>query len=590
MVAVVGAIAVEVAGQGAVAQSSLYLAYPPPDHQTTADRIFLIGSASPDGTVTLNGEPIKRSPAGYFAPSFPLQMGKNRLILRHENQTLELTVTRLSTQPAIPDRAAFAPNSLQPSSAIARLPDEEICFSAIAPPTARVFVAIAGQSLPLFPVVRAVDLPPNAALLNAQNQPSPAPTGQHRGCTRFSQAGTLGTPQFLVQFGGQSNRQDSGATLEILDPDRLPAVEVTANEGIARTGAGTDYSRLTPLPQGTIARVTGKEGDWLRLDYGAWIRASEVRTLPPGQLTRSIIRSIRSRQIAGATEILFPLQVPVPLSVRQGDRSFTLTLYNTIAQTDTIALNDDPLIRRLDWHQILPDTIQYVFQLKTDRQWGYSLRYEGTTLILTLRHPPQLEGRDLQGVSILLDPGHGGSELGSRGPTGYPEKELNLVVSKLLSQELERRGARVYLTRDRDVELSLGDRVGQIDRFQPTLALSIHYNALPDGGDAENTQGVSAFWYQPQAHSLAVFLENHLTQSLNRPSYGVFWNNLALTRPTIAPSVLLELGFTINPDEFEWATDPRSQRQLAQSLAQGISDWFRQSRTGDLQTPSSDRF
>jgi len=32
----------------------------------------------------------------------------------------------------------------------------------------------------------------------------------------------------------------------------------------------------------------------------------------------------------------------------------------------------------------------------------------------------------------------------------------------------------------------------------------------------------------------------------------VFWNNLALTRPSVAPAVLLELGFMINPVEFEW--------------------------------------
>jgi N-acetylmuramoyl-L-alanine amidase len=47
-------------------------------------------------------------------------------------------------------------------------------------------------------------------------------------------------------------------------------IEIIAAEGVART-MGSDYSRLTPLPQGTKARVTGKEGDWLRLDYGGWI-------------------------------------------------------------------------------------------------------------------------------------------------------------------------------------------------------------------------------------------------------------------------------------------------------------------------------
>jgi N-acetylmuramoyl-L-alanine amidase len=83
------------------------------------------------------------------------------------------------------------------------------------------------------------------------------------------------------------------------------------------------------------------------------------------------------------------------------------------------------------------------------------------------------------------------------------------------------------------------------------------------------------FWYNPQAHDLSVFLHQYLVEQLNRPSYGVFWNNLALTRPTVAPSVLMELGFMINPDEFEWITDPQEQEKLAEAIAEAVSEWVR---------------
>jgi N-acetylmuramoyl-L-alanine amidase len=302
-----------------------------------------------------------------------------------------------------------------------------------------------------------------------------------------------------------------------------------------------------------------------------------------------LIRSIRSRQLEGQTEILFPLQVPVPVSVQQGDRTFTLTLFNTTAQTDIIKLNDDPLIARLDWQQVQPGRVQYTFNLKTEQQWGYSLRYEGTTLVLTLRHPPAVikpvrnaaatrSPRSLSGMTDLLDPGHGGPEdLGARGPTGLPEKAVALTLSKLLQKELEQRGAKVVVTRTTDVDVSLQDRVALINQVKPTVALSLHYNALPDDGDAVKTKGVSTFWYNTQAHSLAVYLHNYLVSTLKRSSYGVFWNNLALTRPTIAPSVLLELGFMINPTEFEWITNPREQQRLASAIADGLSNWLYQS-------------
>jgi N-acetylmuramoyl-L-alanine amidase len=156
--------------------------------------------------------------------------------------------------------------------------------------------------------------------------------------------------------------------------------------------------------------------------------------------------------LTAATEVIFPLQVPVPVSVQQGDRSFTLTLYNTTAQTDIIRLNDDPVISRLDWQQVAPGQLQYTFNLKSQQQWGYSLRYEGTSLVLSLRHPPRVSStqnpKSLAGIKILLDPGHGGPEdTGATGPTGYPEKNVTLIMAKLVREQLQARGATVYMTR-----------------------------------------------------------------------------------------------------------------------------------------------
>lgn len=503
-------------------------------------------------------------------------------------------MTRQSTAPALPDGLAFGQDSLTPAVDIARLPEELICLGAIAPANATVSVQLANQTMPLVPQPQTMQLPPNLAALTAQNQPSVAATGHYQGCVTAAAAAELGQPQYQLTLNGETISQSAPGKISILSPARLDVAEVTVEAGTARTGPSSDYSRLTPLPRGTRATVTGQEGAWVRLDYGAWIRASDVRLLPGAVPPHSLIRSICARQIEGATEVVFPLQTPVPVSVQQGDRAFTLTLYNTTAQTEIIHLDDDPVISRLDWQQTRPGQVQYTFNLKSSSQWGYNLRYAGTSLILTLRHPPTLGKPDLEaqspkplaGIAILLDPGHGGAELGARGPNGYPEKAVNLIVSQLLRDQLITRGATVYMTREADQDVSLGDRVRLIDELKPAIALSIHYNALPDEGDAINTAGIGAFWYHPQAHNLAVFLHNSLVQQLERPSYGIFWSNLALTRPHTAPTVLLELGFMINPMEFEWITNPQAQQHLANAIAKGITEWF-QGRHRDRETGSN---
>lgn len=566
----------------AAADSPFKVVYPPPNHETQAEQIFLIGTGPANAPVTVNGSPIEsRSGSGHFAPSFPLQLGENVFTVQSQGQSITLNIKRLPRQVSPPTTLGFLPDSLEPNAAIARMPLDPICFKAIATPNAQVSVNLGGQTIPLQPLAQSVDLPPNSAVLTLTNQPQPnQPIGQYQGCTTFSQPGQLGQPQFTVSQGGQRTQKTPEATVTILDPTRYNVVEITAAQGVARTGPSTDYSRLTPLPLGTQARVTGRQGEWLRLDYGAWIKEGETRTVPRNSPPLSLIRSVRSRQISGWTEVIFPLQVPAPVTVEQNSNQFTLTLHNTTAQTDTIFINPDRIIAGMNWAQTDPEKVRYRLQLRSQQQWGYKLRYEGSSLILSLRHPPELSPKatSLAGTTILLDAGHGSeNDLGSVGPTGYPEKDATLFVTKVLQQELEARGATVIMTREGDEDLYPQDRVDKINATEPTLVLSLHFNALPDNGDALGTQGVGMFWYHDQAQALAGFLHDYLIQKLSRDSYGVFWNNLALTRPSVSPSVLLELGFMINPEEFEWIEDRSAQTRLGKTLADGITEWLHRS-------------
>ncbi|MBN3896804.1 MAG: N-acetylmuramoyl-L-alanine amidase [Nostoc sp. NOS(2021)] len=563
----------------ALAQPSLIVIFPQTNYQTSAQKIFFLGTAPPDGQVLINSKPITRSKAGHFSPSFPLQLGENLFTVRYHNQELKIEVTRLTTSPELPQGLAFAKDSLTPAVDIARLPGELICFSALAPPNANVSVNLANQTVILSPQPEQAELPSNSAALTGQNQPhAQSSVGNYQGCTTGATAAVLGQPQFQLTLNGQTITQPGSGKVQILSRAELPVAEITVDAGIARTGPSSDYSRLTPLPKGTRTTVTGREGEWLRLDYGAWINSKETRILPGAVPPQTIIRSVGYRQLPSATEIVFPLQVPIPVSVQQNEQAIALTLYNTTAQTDIIRLDDNPLISRLDWQQEAPGQVKYTFNLKKAQQWGYKLRYDGTTLVLALRHPPKIGNtrrKPLANFKIVLDPGHGGKETGASGPTGYLEKDVNLVVSKLLRDDLVKQGATVVMTREDDRELSLVERQAIISKEEPAIALSIHHNSLPDDGDAEKIKGFGAFWYQPQAQNLAMFLHNYVVKKLGRPSYGVFWDNLALTRPTAAPSVLLELGFMSNPDEFEQVVNPEVQKKTANAIAQGITEWLR---------------
>jgi N-acetylmuramoyl-L-alanine amidase len=569
------------------ASKSLYVSYPPADYKTEADRVFLIGSAPSEGKVSINNNSVPRSLKGHFASVFNLKVGKNSFEVDYKGQTKTIVVTRSAVAKPNAPKDNFTPNSLEPQGDMARMPGELVCFGANAPTKSKVQVNVSGQDIKLQEQTTSVELPDNKSALIDQNQPQAMyGAGQYLGCAIASAAADLGNPTYKLETGNPPTTvaQTALGKVQILSPLNLDIAEVIVEGGITRTGASSDFSRLTPLPKGTRAAITarqtgnnnGKQANWVRLDYGGWILAEQVKvTTGVGVPPKTIVKSVVSKDRVGATDVIFPLQVPVPITLEQG--TVTLTLYNTTAQTDIIRFNDNPVVSRLDWKQTTPGVVQYVFNLKSKQQWGYKLRYQGSNLVLSLRHPPKLNkdnlDKPLTGTKILLDPGHGGKDSGAVGPNGYTEKDANLYAAKLLANELSLKGASVYLSREVDKFVELDDRRAIIDNLEPTLALSVHHNSLPDGGNPD-TKGFSTYWYHAQAQSLAMYIHNYVVKDTGRPSYGVLWDNLALARPASAPSVLLEWGFMSNPSEFEQIANPQEQQKMAKSIANGITEWL----------------
>lgn len=581
---VAAAVTTTVASPAQAQSAGLKVVFPPSGYETTAERIFFIGTASPQGAVTINGQAIDRSPAGHFAPSLPLRLGANEFRLQAGGQSLLIRVNRRPAGPAAPTGLAFGAGSLAPAVDVSRLPGERVVFSAIAPANATVTVLWAGRRVPLTAQPAGFSLPDNKAGLIHLNAPRPRTDGvRYEGSAVTTGPVAPAAPVFELSVGGKMLRQVGPGRVGVLDPAALAVVAVTAEEGVARTGPGTDYSRTTPLPKGARAAVTGTEGVWVRLEHGRWIKAAETVALPGSTPPRTLVRSLRTRSVPGWTELLIPLEVPVPAEVQQSDHRFDVVLHGAVAQTDIVLQNPDALLKRLDFAQEAPERLRYTAALAADTVWGYKLRYDGPSVVAALRHPPVLSANQspLSGRRIVLDPGHGGSEdPGTTGPTGLSEKDLTLPMAFLVRDELTRRGATVTLTRERDGYVDLADRTGLVKKLEPDFALSLHYNALPDAGDARRTQGIGAFWYDPVSQSMARALHDGLTRRLKRPSYGVFWDNLALTRPTVCPTVLLEIGFLTHPEEFEWVTDPDAQRQTARAIAESLEDWLQASAQG----------
>jgi N-acetylmuramoyl-L-alanine amidase len=92
---------------------------------------------------------------------------------------------------------------------------------------------------------------------------------------------------------------------------------------------------------------------------------------------------------------------------------------------------------------------------------------------------PQSARRPPAGA-VVIDPGHGGVDLGARGVNGVLEKDLTLAVAKQVASLLRARGVTVVLTRERDMFVSLPERTEIANRAHARMFVSIHANSAPE--------------------------------------------------------------------------------------------------------------
>ncbi|PZD94461.1 cell wall hydrolase [Paenibacillus sambharensis] len=180
----------------------------------------------------------------------------------------------------------------------------------------------------------------------------------------------------------------------------------------------------------------------------------------------------------------------------------------------------------------------------------------------------------LSGRTIVVDPGHGGSDPGMIGTTYETvEKEINLSTSMYLAEELRARGAKVVMTRTSDDgKPSLAERVRLASTSGASAFVSIHYNSSP-----KQTSGTLTFYYsKDKDEPLARAIETRLGQAdTGIKSNGIAFGDYHVLRENAVPSALVELGFLTNERDEAQVRTTSYQRKAAAAIADGLQDYWK---------------
>jgi len=181
---------------------------------------------------------------------------------------------------------------------------------------------------------------------------------------------------------------------------------------------------------------------------------------------------------------------------------------------------------------------------------------------------------NLAGHKIVIDAGHGGSEPGSMECPDLSEAEANLEVAQLLEGKLVADGATVYMTRTDDSYLTNRDRYTYAnDDTDGEILVSIHFNGSTDQ-NLNYTQGLYAKWKKDI--DLASTLHSRLASELGISDEGLLQFASGVILKADMPATIQEVAFISNTTECGLLTDGTGNRQeqIAQSLYNGINDWF----------------
>lgn len=181
----------------------------------------------------------------------------------------------------------------------------------------------------------------------------------------------------------------------------------------------------------------------------------------------------------------------------------------------------------------------------------------------------------LKNKTIVVDPGHGGSDPGAVA-FGLFEKDIVLNIGLMLEKKLQASGVNVVMTRKDDRLIPLREISEIANRHNPDSFVSIHINAAT----SEKAHGTETYWNRTyssdESKKLAQSIQKQLIANLHSYDRGVKEANFAVIRNTKAPSVLVEIGFITNEEEAKLLNDPIYQELAAEAIYQGLIDYFTQ--------------
>ena len=305
----------------------------------------------------------------------------------------------------------------------------------------------------------------------------------------------------------------------------------------------------------------------------AFIEKTYAQPFPDTVLSTALCESWRVKGGDEFDSVSFSLSGRVPYKswMEINPSRIKIELYNVQSNINWITqLTSAKAVKNVWYEQIEGDVLQITIELVKQQHYGYSIGYNEKALLLKIRRLPA----SIRNMTIAIDAGHGGTNLGASGTTsGILEKNYTILFAKELQKILKKQKIKVLMVRETDTTIENKDRVLWAQQNNPDLFISFHLNS----SGRDYIKGVSTYYKHIGYRSFSQSILKRLLEIKNLDEFGNIGSfNFQPVQPTDYPSCLVEVAFLSNKEDEKMILDPKFRYKVAYQVYLGIKDWIKE--------------
>lgn len=540
------------------------------DNPVSSSRQFIIGATGKNCTVTINDKPVKVYSTGAFAFELNLKQGDTSFIIRSTGNAK--TVSKIINYSYAVPKPSGATKTFDieviqtfPEGDLVVKPGDRIKFKVKALPNCTV-KTINGTILNEMPVTNTKGI---AGIYQGEYTVQPNDS--------FF---VMKLPVTITYSAGKNITKETKNLFSVMSPYTQDIAVTKGRLAHLEYGLGDDRlggAKVGYIDSNIVLKIIGKVGTHYKVQLAksrtAYIPEELVTIMPRGSFTpESLTDKITTYGDDRYDYVKLNLFTRLPYQSFQlvDPSKIVVDVFGATNNTNWITqLQTAKEIASVDYEQLADEIFRVRIQLKHHQHWGHTIYYSGNSLVIKIKQQPA--DLSLKNLVIAVDAGHGGTNNGAVGATGTYEKEITLALSLKLQKALEKEGAKVIMTRNREMFVDNKERILFYRDSVPDLLLSIHLNSSED---PFRVSGTSTYYRYIGFKPLSLFIYKRMLE-LGLKEYGNTGSfNFMLNSPTEYPNALIETLFLSNLEEEEKILDPEYQQQMVGKIIAGVKDFL----------------